>query len=112
MTRKGEFRKDSFSGFFTTSRGYVQVSEDYFGEGYNIETWDNTIGELQKVYLRSEEIFALAKIGVVSDIFDVPQLTSEIATVCEANEQREQELEEIRRVYSSYRRKLGFSEGG
>lgn len=100
MMNKDEFRKDSFSGVFSTERGYVQISEDFHGEGYHIETWDNLIGESQKVYLRGDEIFALAKAGVIANVFGITDLTDEVDESLNVNEERERELEKIRRVYS------------
>jgi len=100
MMDKDEFRRDSFSGSVSTDRGYIQISEDYHGEGYHVETWDNVIGELQKLYLRADEIFALAKAGVIDNIFGVSELSDEVAKTCEENVEREQKLEEIRRAYS------------
>jgi len=108
MMNKDEFRRDSFSGSFSTDRGYIQISEDYHGEGYHIETWDNVIGELQKLYLRADEIFALAKAGVINNIFGASELSDEVAEVREANEKRERELDKIRRAYSD---KGGFLHG-
>jgi len=106
MMNKDEFRRDSFAGVFSTERGYIQISEDYHGEGYHVETWDNVIGELQKIYLRADEIFALAKVGVIDNIFAVSQLADEVTEACEANEAREQKLDEIRRAYSSNKGKF------
>lgn len=108
MMNKDEFRKDSFAGVFSTERGYVQISEDYHGEGYHVETWDNLIGELQKAYLRGDEIFALAKAGVIANVFGISELADEVSESCEKNEERERKLEEIRRAYSG---KGGFLYG-
>jgi len=108
MMNKDEFRRDSFSGSFSTDRGYIQISEDYHGEGYHIETWDNVIGELQKLYLRADEILALAKVGVINNIFGVSELSDEVTEACRENEERERKLEEIRRAYSG---KGGFLYG-
>jgi len=89
MMYKDEFRRNGFTGIFCTERGYVQISEDYHGEGYHIETWDNLTDEFQKIYLRGDEIFALAKAGVIDDVFGISELSEEVSESCDGNEKRE-----------------------
>jgi len=95
MMYKDEFRRDGFTGVFPTERGYVQISEDYHGEGYHIETWDNLTGDFEKIYLRGDEIFALAKAGVIGNVFGISELSDEVSESCNENEKRERHLQEM-----------------
>lgn len=101
MMDKDEFRKNSFSGTFATERGYIRISEDYLGERYHIETWDNLTKESQRMCLRGDEIFALAKAGLIANAFGITELTDRSYESNRDNEERQRKLDEIRRAFSS-----------
>jgi len=78
----------------------VSFSEWYNGEGYDFEI-SRGLSAIQKFDLTIEEIFAIAKIGLIIRAFDVEELVSEVEESKEYNRKRSETLAEIRNRYMS-----------
>ena len=95
-----KFREDGITGEVETD-GYgagVAFSEWYNGEGYDFEV-ARGLGETQRFNLTTEEIYAIAKIGLLTHNFALDNLASDVDEAREYNLKRNETLAKIRENY-------------
>lgn len=76
----------------------VHFSEWYNGDGYDFEVSRGS-NATQKFDLTVQEIYAIAKMGLMADIFFLDDLVADVEKSKEYNRKREKDLAEIREKY-------------
>lgn len=76
----------------------VSFSEWYNGDGYDLEI-SRGFSEPQKFSLTTEEIAAIAKMGLMVNAFSLIDIVSDVEKSKEYNRKREETLSEIRENY-------------
>jgi len=92
-------REDAHTGELATGHGSLRFAEDYYGEFFYFDMYDSTLQENKRVALSAAEIYAIAKAGVLSGVFDSRSLDADVEETKQVARRREEELEHIRSIY-------------
>jgi len=92
------YRKDAHAGEILTDNGSLRFAEDYHGEYFYFDVYDSSLEETKRIILSPSEVYAIAKVGVLTESFDVESL----AHACEdINEEAYRRQEFLRRMAES-----------